>query len=329
MASREPTMADVAKAAGVSTALVSIIFREVPGASESTRKHVRKVARELGYIPDRRAQKLRQSRSGLIGITFELQQPFHGDLVEQLYPALAQHGYDLALSGIAPTRDERTAIDAVFRERCEAAILLGSRMTSTELSQIAQRLPIQVVAQSSGTKKVGAVRIDDTLGIAMALDHLISLGHRDITYIHGGDSPGAQERTEAFTIHTEKTQVSGHVVPGGATETDGANAMVSILNANTQPTAVIAFNDRVAIGVLDVLLRHGIRVPEDISVIGYDDSRLSRLAHIRLTTVAQDTVHIATEVAKQAIAQIAGGNATEIVLAPQLIPRHTTGPVSA
>ena len=81
MASKRPTMADVAKAAGVSTALVSIVFRDAPGASESTRNHVKEKAAELGYIPDRRAQKLRKNRSGLIGVAFEMHQAFHGDIV--------------------------------------------------------------------------------------------------------------------------------------------------------------------------------------------------------------------------------------------------------
>ena len=84
-----PTMADVAKAAGISTALVSIVMRGVPGASDATRARVMRIADELGYVPDERARKLRQSRSRVLGVAFELQQPFHGDLVERLYAAAA------------------------------------------------------------------------------------------------------------------------------------------------------------------------------------------------------------------------------------------------
>ena len=102
-----PTMADVARAAGISTALVSIVMRGVPGASDATRARVVRIADELGYVPDERARKLRQSRSRVLGVAFELQQPFHGDLVERLYAAAALHGYDIALSAVAPSRDER------------------------------------------------------------------------------------------------------------------------------------------------------------------------------------------------------------------------------
>src|SRR4051794_8967946 len=121
---RRLTLADVAEAAGVSPALVSIVLRGVPGASDETRERVKRVADDLGYVPDRRAQKLRQIRSGLVGACFELHQPFHGDLIEQLYVAAADHGYDLTLSGITPMRDERIAVGDLVRERCEAAVLL-------------------------------------------------------------------------------------------------------------------------------------------------------------------------------------------------------------
>ncbi len=326
---RRPTMTDVAAAAGVSVALVSIIMRGAPGASDETRERVRRVADELGYVPDRRAQKLRQSRSRLIGVAFELQQPFHGDLVERLYPAAAAQGYDIALSSVAPTRDEQAAIGDLIRERCEAAVLLGSRMLAPDLAALAKRMPTQVVARPSGTELVGSVRTDDTAGIEAAVDHLIDLGHRRILHIDGGDAPGSAERAAGFAA---RMRHHGHasearVVAGGPTESDGVRAITNTLDTSeaSRPTGIVAFNDRCAIGVLDVLLRRGIHSPEDISVIGYDDSRLSRLAHINLTTVAQDADKIATEVIAQATRQIAGEAPTEIILTPQLTPRATTG----
>ena len=330
---RRPTMADVAVAAEVSVALVSIVMRDVPGASDATRERVRRVADELGYVPDRRAQKLRQSRSRLIGVTFELQQPFHGDLVERLYPAAAAQGYDLALSSVTPSRDERAAVGDLIRERCEAAVLLGSRMAAPDLAALTARMPIQVVARPSGTDLVGSVRTDDTAGIEAAVDHLISLGHRRILHIGGGDAPGTAERAAGFiarmTHHGLANQA--RVVAGGPTESDGVRAITDALDTanGERPTGIVAFNDRCAIGVLDVLLRRGIHAPDHISVIGYDDSRLSRLAHISLSTVAQDAEQIAEQVVAQAARQIAGESPAEIVLTPQLTPRATTGPVPA
>ena len=150
-----PTLVDVARAAGVSTALVSIVMRGVPGASDATRERVKRIADELGYVPDQRARKLRQTRSRLLGVVFELQQPYHGDLVEQLYAAAAARGYDLVISAVAPSRPEPTAVRDLVRERCEAAILLGSRLSDDALVTLTRDVPTLVVARASGIPGVG------------------------------------------------------------------------------------------------------------------------------------------------------------------------------
>ncbi|WP_222264289.1 LacI family DNA-binding transcriptional regulator [Modestobacter marinus] len=106
---RRPTLADVAARAGVSTALVSIVLRDVPGASAATRERVRQVAAEIGDRPDSRARLLRSSRSRLLGVVFGVQHAFHGDLVSGLYAAAERVGYELALSAVTPGRDERRA----------------------------------------------------------------------------------------------------------------------------------------------------------------------------------------------------------------------------
>ncbi|MFC7752347.1 LacI family DNA-binding transcriptional regulator [Tsukamurella soli] len=323
-------MVDVAAAAGVSTALVSIVMRDVPGASAETRHHVRRVAAELGYVPDRRAQKLRQSRSGLIGVAFELQQPFQGDVVEQLYPAAAEGGYDLMLSGVVPTRGEVEAAEVLVRERCEVVVLLGSRRAAASLDVLAERIPALVVARPSGTPRVGAVRMDDIRGMRVAVDHLVGLGHRGILYIDGADAPGAAERLTGFALGVAEHGLGddAHVVPGGPSEPDGVRAMTAVLEGDRRrPTAVLAFNDRCAIGVLDVLLRRRIDVPGEVSVIGYDDSRLSRMDHIGLSTVAQDAGRIAEEVVAQVVRRLDGGPPEDVVLAPSLVVRTTAGPV--
>ncbi|WP_244332639.1 substrate-binding domain-containing protein [Gordonia polyisoprenivorans] len=128
-----------------------------------------------------------------------------------------------------------------------------------------------------------------------------------------------------FLRRTRELGIDGRVVPGGATETDGVSAMTALLDQGDTATAVMAFNDRVAIGVLDVLLRRGKSVPQDISVMGYDDSRLSRLAHIDLSTVAQDANRLAQEVVAQAVGQLGGHAVGDVVLPPTLIARRTTG----
>ena len=149
-------------------------MRGVPGASDATRARVMRIADELGYVPDERARKLRQSRSRVLGVAFELQQPFHGDLVERLYAAAAARGYDIALSrGRAHPRRADRRRRRSLRERCEAVVLLGSRFTDDALDALAARRATLLVARRTAASGVGVVRGDDLVGIGLAVDHLV------------------------------------------------------------------------------------------------------------------------------------------------------------
>ena len=320
-----PTLVDVARAAGVSTALVSIVMRGVPGASDATRERVKRIADELGYVPDQRARKLRQTRSRLLGVVFELQQPYHGDLVEQLYAAAAARGYDLVISAVAPSRPEPTAVRDLVRERCEAAILLGSRLSDDALVTLTRDVPTLVVARASGIPGVGSVRGDDVAGITLAVEHLVDLGHRRIAHIDGAGAPGSADRTVGFVAATKSHRIGSAVVTGGLTEADGARGMRELLDRREPPTGVVAFNDRVATGVLDQLVRLGLGVPGDVSVVGYDDSRLARIPHVAMTTISQDGAAMADAAVAAALAQIAGHPPADLVLPPHLVARATTG----
>lgn len=323
-----PTMADIAGQAGISTALVSIVMRGVPGASDATRRRVLEIADELGYEPDQRARKLRQSRSGLLGVGFELQQPFHGDFVEHVYAAAAERGYDVMLSAVAPSRDEQTAVRALIRERCEATILIGSTMDPDELSRLASRVPSVVVARRLDVPGVGLVRADDVTGIALAVDHLVALGHRRIAHIDGAGAPGSHDRKQGFSERMTRhgLESSTTIAEGGVTEADGARGIHEVLSREPPPTAVIAFNDRCATGVLDALVRMGRDVPAEISVVGYDDSRLAKLPHVQMTTISQDVRHLAQASVSGALDLAAGREPAEVVLVPRLIERATSGP---
>jgi DNA-binding LacI/PurR family transcriptional regulator len=321
-----PTLADVAREAGVSTALVSIVMRDVPGASDATRERVRGIADGMGYVRDERARKLRQATSRLIGVTFDLQQPFHGDLVEHLYTAAASRGYDLAISAVAPTRSEDVALQALLRERCEVAVLLGSSSSDTELTRAAARVPLLLVARRSGTAGISSVHSDDVEGVGLAVDHLVSLGHRRLVHVDGGDAPGADDRRLGFARSVERHGVAGRVVAGGPTEHDGARAAAAVLDSPDRPTGVVAFNDHCAAGVLDVLVRRRLDVPGEISVIGYDDSRLAIGPHAQMSTISQNAAEMAEGAVAGTLDLLRGGDPRELVLTPHLVARTTTGP---
>jgi len=192
---RRPTLTDLARTAGVSVALASIVMRDAPGASEATRARVKIIADELGYRPDRRAKLLRQTRSRLLGVTFEVRQAFHGDLIEGIYAAAEPAGYGVLLSGVAPGRSEARAIAALQDDRCEALILLGPRTATGRLNDVAKRQPVVVVARTVRSAAIECVRVDDVVGMDLAVGHLADLGHRRIAYLDGRSAPGGQTPT--------------------------------------------------------------------------------------------------------------------------------------
>ena len=123
-----PTLEDVARHAGVSRALVSIVMRDVPGASDETRARVRRAADEIGYRPDPRARRLRQLRTKLLGVTFAAGQEFHAELVDGVYAAADEFGYEVVLSGVTRHHDEQRAVRTLLDDRCEAVLLLGPEL---------------------------------------------------------------------------------------------------------------------------------------------------------------------------------------------------------
>jgi DNA-binding LacI/PurR family transcriptional regulator len=325
---RRTTLADVAARAGVSVPLVSIVMRDAPGASDATRERVRQAAEELGYRPDSRARLLRRSRSRLIGVVFGVQHAFHGDLVSGLYAAADAVDHELALSAVTPERDERRAVATLLQDRCEALILLGPQLPTSALAELTARIPLVVVARAVRHRDVDVVRTDDAAGLHQAVDHLVGLGHHRIAHIDGGRAPGAAERRRGYHHALERHGLGrfAQVVRGGLSEDDGAAAAAAILGARVRPTAVTVFNDRCATGVLDVLRSSDVTVPGEMSVVGFDDSRLARLSHVSLTTVAQDTQRITAGAVRRAIARIEGdalGDRAQVV-APHLVVRSTT-----
>ncbi|HEX2074237.1 MAG TPA: LacI family DNA-binding transcriptional regulator [Geodermatophilus sp.] len=327
---RRPTLADVAARAGVSTALVSIVMRDVPGASAQTRERVRRAADELGYRPDTRARLLRSTRSRLLGVVFGVQHDFHGDLLGGLYAAAERAGYELALSAVTPGRDEERAVSSLLQDRCEALVLLGPRSPTARLAELAARLPVVVIARPVRAAPVDVVRTADDLGLHQAVDHLVGLGHRRIAHVDGGRAPGAAERRRGYRDALAGHGLAGEerILPGGVGEEDGARAARQLLADGALPTAVTVFNDRCAVGLLDVLHRAGVSVPGEISVVGYDDSRLARLSSVALTTVAQDVGQLTALAVGRAVERLDGGavDQREQVVPPHLVERSTTAP---
>jgi DNA-binding LacI/PurR family transcriptional regulator len=328
MATDRVTMEDVAARAGVSRALVSIVFRGVAGASQATRERVLAAARELDYRPDTRASRLGRSRTRMVGVTFSVGAAFHGDLLRSLYTHADAAGYEVVLSGVTPDRSESAAVETLLAERCEAIVALGSTLSAGELGRLARQLPVVSVLRAvSG--EVDVVRTDDAAGLQLAVEHLTGLGHERVALLDGGRAAGAADRRRGYR---RGLRGAGHlpelVLSGGLTELEGASAAEDFLALHgDRPTAVAGFNDRCALGFIDVVRQAGLRVPHDLSVVGFDDISQAAYPHVGLTTVRQDAEQLGAAAIATVDARLSGeapGPAT--VIDAELVVRTSTAP---
>ncbi|WP_075001332.1 LacI family DNA-binding transcriptional regulator [Streptomyces qinglanensis] len=330
-------MADVAAEAGVSRALVSIVFRNQPGAGQETRDRVLRVADEIGYRPDSAARLLARGRSRALGVMFTAHQTFHADLIEGIYAEADRHGYDVLLSATAQGRGEPKAVEALLSHRCEAVILLGPEATAAELDALGQRTVAVSVARRMRGAGIDSVRSAEGKGVRQAMDHLVEMGHRRIVHIDGGRGPGSAERRRAYRAAMRRHGLGSElrVIPGSHTEESGIGVgrlLASERDAGQPlPTAVLAANDRCAMGLLMAFSRTGVDVPGEVSVIGYDDSHLSHLMPVGLTTVRQDAVLMAEHAVRFARQRLDNKEVEpqEAVIDPKLVVRDTSRPPRA
>ena len=330
--SGRPRLVDVAERAGVSTATASLVLRGRPGPSASSRDAVHAAASDLGYRPDRTASLLARRRSHLLGVLLDVTSPFHAELVRALDTASADRGLDLVLGTTTARTGEHRAAETLLDFRVEALVLLGPQMTDSDLTALATQCPTVAVGRA-GTAGVTGVLAADDQGLEAAVDLLASLGHERIAFVDGPRGSIARARREGYrdAMARHGFRAGADVVRGGITEAEGAAAAERLLSrpAGDRPTAVIAFNDRVAIGLRDSLLRAGVRVPEDASVVGYDDSPIARLGTIDLTSVSQEPEAIADATVEVVATLLEGGRGervADVVIPPRLVVRSSTGP---
>ncbi len=326
---RRPRLDDVAARVGLSPASVSLVLRNAPGPSDATRERVFRAAAELGYRADMTASLLARHRTNLLGGMLDVRNTFHAELVEHLHEAADAVGYDLVLSTVTRTRGEDRAVETLLDFRCEALILLGPEAPTTRLRALDRMQPVVVVGRRIAAGDLDVVRSADHAGVGLAVDHLAELGHRDIAYVDGGTGTIAADRRRGYRAAMRRRGLGERVtiVPGDHTEESGTRAAQMLLSA-TLPTAVVTFNDRCALGLLDALSRSGVEIPGTMSVVGYDDSPSAQLAYVNLTSVGQDAPHQAQQAVTAAVERLDHGRRVprEVVLIPRIVVRGTTAP---
>jgi DNA-binding LacI/PurR family transcriptional regulator len=326
-AGKRPTLEDVAARTGMSRSLVSLVMRGArTGATAETRERVLKAAAEIGYRPDARARLLASGQSRLIGVVFGMAGRFHLELLDGLYVAAKKADYQVILSALTPRRDEGEAVETMLDFRCEAAIMLAS--PDSAIRVLAGRLPVVAVGWHVSDPAVDVVRTSDDEGMRQAIDHLVDLGHRQILHVDGGAGPVSTSRRRGYraAMHRHGLKQEARVIRGGISQEDGSHAAGRILAENALPTAIVAYNDDVAAGLVESLGGAGISVPDNMSVVGWDDSSLARLPHVNLTTVRQDADVMTRLAVQRSVSRIQDDPVTEReqVLRPRLIIRGST-----
>lgn len=329
---RHATMSDVAARAGVSRSLVSTVFRGVPGASAQTRQRILDAAQELGYRPDIRARQLRSRDSRLIGVNLTAAHPFHVAVTEELHEAAELRGYELSISLSTHARDLARAVDTLLAQRCAALLLIGPTAPDEEIARIAAidaQMPTIVVDRHIELATIDAIRIDDLAGVRAAVDHLVALGHRRIWCADGADFVSGRPRRSAYLSSMAAHGLTDEirVLRCGGSAMDGAAGAMQMVAGGDLPTAVVAYNDRVACGFIDVLSRHGIRVPQDVSVVGFDNIREASMPHMSITTVPQSPRDLALAAAERLVARLHGAppGGLRFMPAGPLVVRTSTG----
>lgn len=326
-------MADVAARLGVSRQLVSLVLRDQPGASAESRERVLRAAEELGYSPNLGARNLRQSRSRHIGVAFVPTHASEPDIVEAIYPAAAEHGYQVVLSAQTRTRTTLQAVEELVSHRCAAIIVIGSELSAEGLTALAERVKVPMVAvgEAGRSPAYDVVRSDGASGIAALIDHLARLGHRRAAYVHAGAMPSSSDRLAGFLRAGSERGLETDVVPvpgPGYTEEAGAQAGRELLGRAELPTAVVTGNDQQAVGVLQVLARAGVAVPDEVSLTGFDDSRFAQLSSVDLTTARQDPGQMGAAAVAAAVRRMNRPTLepSVSVVDPTLVVRSSTAP---
>ncbi len=324
---RRLTLQDIADAAGVSPGLVSMVLRGRSGPSAATAAKVTEVAERLGYRPNRTASQLASRRTRLLGVTSTPGNPYHGELVEEILSHTHDRGYEVLLAPVTRTHEEVGAIQTLVDSRCEVIILLNTTLEPATLEKALDGLPAIVVGPSVDLPTIDVVRTNDTAAVTMLVDHLVEIGHIRIAHVDGGDLYLPRARREAYEAAMHRHRLIPLVVSGGETENRGAEAADELLRASDS-TAITAYNDLCAIGIMDRLQTRGLHIPEDISVTGFDNDRISRLHGIALTTIDTGKLEQARRAVDCAIERVDQGRTQRVIheFPPRLIVRATTAP---
>jgi DNA-binding LacI/PurR family transcriptional regulator len=328
---RRPNIYDVASAAGVSKSLVSLVLRGAPGVSPTRRAAVEEAIERLNYRPNRAAATLAGNRSRTIGVVLDdYRNLWFVGLLSGLHEQFAPLGFRVAIADPSfNSHLDRTPVDGLMSLRVDGIVI------ATEPSE-EMFAALDVPAVVAGNRDIpvpGAdvVANDDLAGGRLAVEHLIGLGHREIGHVTGGGG-AARLRAQGYEAAMRENGLRPHVTEGqGLTmESDGYQASLKLLDQNPSLTAIFAANDTMALGAAGAARDRGRRIPEDLSLIGYDNSPLASANLLRLTTVDGRNEEVGAWAAKALLDRMKDPSAPlrTMLLEPELVIRASTAAVT-
>jgi DNA-binding LacI/PurR family transcriptional regulator len=324
-------MEDVAREAGVSRALVSLVMREQPNVSPERRRRVLDVAARLGYRPNAMARSLASRRTRTVGVILDdLRNPFFAEIAGGVEEFASELGYQLLLAaGGRQARRERAAVAALLEYRVDGIILVSPRMRTPDIRNAAAEVPLAMVGRQVRGVDADFVVIDEIHGTELVLDHLVGLGHERIAHVDGGSGAGGPQRRNAYLrgMRARRLGARARVIAGDFTEEAGTSAARQLLAEGDLPSAIFAANDIVAAGLLGGFDRAGVAVPDEVSIVGYDNISIAHLAHVSLTTVDQPRTEMGRLALELLLDRIEHRRPSVVrTLEPTLVVRSTTAP---
>ena len=331
-------LSDVAERAGVHPATVSRALSDSTShlVNETTRERVQAAARELGYRPNPIARSLKTNRSFTVGVLVpDITNPLFPPMVRGIEDALGPAGFT-ALIANTDNDEERaqTALETMRARQSDGCIAATATLDDGLLARVAAELPMVLINRRVTSHGIPAVVADDHSGVRQAVEHLAALGHERIAHVAGPQwaSTGAARHAAFFeTLKAVGLEAHAEAVrfTDGFTEEQGARALLELLDSGAEFTALVAGNDLVALGCYDALAERGLRCPDDMSIVGFNDMPFADKFNPPLTTVRIPHYEMGLRAAELLLERLAGDGRPprdDVVLPVQLVQRASTAP---
>lgn len=325
---------DIARLSGVSTATVSHVINGTRFVSDEIKRKVQEVIERNGYTPNAHARTLAMQRNLTFGLILsDLSNPFFPELVKSIQECANQKGYEITLANTNYDAGRTVAsVQRMLEQRVSGVAVMTSEMDAALAERLAAR-QIAVVFLDVGQvgPYVSNIAVNYEKGIRAGVEHLLELGHRRIAYISGPQRlKSAQRRLLAYTKTMKKYESEPFIYEGDFKATGGQQAVDAMLQQKQRPTAIVAANDLMAMGAMRELRKAGLHVPEDVSVVGFDDILFAELADPPLTTVALPREEIGRAAVEALLHTVTSESkeGREYKITPKLIVRESTGRIA-